>query len=104
MARTVRLWLPTEHYGDARAAGTITAIAPGTFEQADARLIQAGAGSPNGSVESHWAGQRYIDTTNLKLWVNHLAEDSLNWMQLQAGELVSHENATVFSDDEAVRA
>jgi hypothetical protein len=101
---TTRLQLPTNDYIGARAPGTIKTIAEGTFQTADDRLIQSGAGGPNGSVTSHWAGQRYLDTTNLDLWFNPLADDSGNWIQLQSGELVSLANATVFDDNEAVRA
>ncbi len=101
---TTRLNLPTDDYIGARPTGAIRTLAAGTFAAADARLLQSGAGSPQGSVESHWAGQRYLDTTNLNLWFNPLAEDSYNWIQLQNGELVSYENAAVFYENEAVRA
>jgi hypothetical protein len=102
-ATTDKLDLPTGNYRGARAVGTITAIDAGVFQTADDRLMQSGAGSPMGT-ESHWAGQRYLDTTSLKVWFNPLAEDSYNWQQLQNGELVSYENAAVFYENEAITA
>jgi len=102
--KTTRLQLPLTHFQGAREPGTITAIEVGTFQTADDRIMQSGAGSPVGSATSHWAGQRYLDTTNLTLWFNPLASDLHNWIQLQNGELVSYENAAVFYENEAVRA
>jgi hypothetical protein len=104
MAQTTRLNLPTSDYIGSRAPGTIKTIDAGVFTTADNRLMQSGAGSPVGSVESHWAGQRYLDTTNLRVWFNPLAEDSYNWVQLQNGELMSLANAAVFHGEEAVTA
>jgi hypothetical protein len=66
--------------------------------------MQSGAGSPQTSVTSHWAGQRYLDTTSGKVWVSLVASSAYNWSQLQDGEMVGYENAAVFYDNEAVRA
>jgi hypothetical protein len=100
---TDRLLLPTDHYYGARGSGTIKAIAAGTFQTADDRLMQSGAGSPVGSVTGQWVGQRYLDTTNGGVWFC-TATDAYNWVQLQNGELVAFENASVFCDNEAVTA
>ncbi len=99
---TTRLSLPTTNYIGARGANTIKAIADGTFQTADDRLMQAGSGQPNGAFTSHWAGQRYLDTNSGKLWFNALVDDLTNWKQLQGGELLSHNNVSVFVDNEAV--
>lgn len=101
---STRLQLPLGNYVGSRGPGTVETIMAGVFQTVDDRLMQSGAGSPYGTVTSHWAGQRYLDTTNQKVWFNPYAADTERWVQLQNGELVAHENAAVFYENEAVVA
>ncbi|KKN31263.1 hypothetical protein LCGC14_0825790 [marine sediment metagenome] len=80
---STRLQLPLGNYIGPKSPGVIKTIDAGVFQTADDRLMQSGAGRPNGIITSHWAGQRYLDTTNQTLWFNPLAGDQDNWVQLQ---------------------
>lgn len=57
---------------------------------------------PNGTIVSKRPGELYVDTASRRAWIAPLANDRHNWQQMQPGELVSFENASVFSDNEAV--
>ncbi len=100
--QTTRLQLPTDHYRGAGASGVISRIAAGVFTTADARLMQSGAGSPQGSVTSQWAGQPYLDTSNGDMYFATITSSAHHWVRYQPGELVAHEGAVVCHEGEAV--
>ncbi len=80
---STRLQLPLGNYIGPRSPGVVKTIDAGVFQNADDRLMQSGAGGPNGIITSHWAGQRYLDTTNKTLWFNPLTGNIDSWGQLQ---------------------
>ncbi|KKN31261.1 hypothetical protein LCGC14_0825770 [marine sediment metagenome] len=98
MAATTRLQLP----GIDRLTfgGGIRRFAKDLFQIADDRLMQSGAGSPAGSVTSHWVGQPYRDTTTNEMW--HSIETGTTWWRRFRPEPVSHEGDALYYEGDAV--
>ncbi len=74
---TARLKLAKQATGD--EPGTWAATQNDSYDDADERLFLRGAGEPDGSVESHYLGQRYLDTDTEIWWTATSVGAAADW-------------------------